>query len=586
MSEQSQSIYKEFGRERKKLQEEGRIPQWYTTAGWQMFKEKYATDKYPDVRSAFERIAKQASIRIPENEKIQKSWEEKFFKLMWNGWLAPSTPVFANMGYYDDDGNIKGCSVSCSGGYIADSVYGFYEAQKEAALLSKNGFGTSGYLGGIRERGADIAGGGKASGVVPVFKDFVQVSRDISQGSTRRGAWAGYLEIDHNDFWELAQHILALPDDANIGWIVQNSFIESLDNGDEDALLRLQKALKLKMVTGKGYFFFVDKVNDLSPQWYKDRGLKVHASNLCTEITLASSSAEQGEGYDDLTFTCVLSSMNLSTRDEWKDTTAVFDATVFLDCVAQDFIEIGKGIRGLEAAVRFTEKGRALGLGTLGFHTYLQKKMIDFESFEAHQINIEIFNEINEESEQASRWMAEKWGEPEWCVGYGVRNTHRMAIAPNLSSALLCGSVSQGIEPVYKNAYVQGSAAGEIDRINPVLVKLMKERKVFNYKTIDDIIDNGGSVQHVDWLDDYEKSVFKTAFEISQFSIIRLAAARQRYIDQAQSINLFFSADAPEEYIAEVHQEAFKNPYIKSLYYIRSESGVKGSTGECLACEG
>lgn len=309
----------------------------------------------------------------------------------------------------------------------------------------------------------------------------------------------------------------------------------------------------------------------------------------CTEITLSSSSSEHAtSGEGNLTFTCVLSSMNLSKYDEWKDTTAIFDATVFLDCVAEDFIQTGKNIRGLESSVRFTEKSRALGLGALGFHTYLQQKGVDFESFDAHMINNEIFSNLNEESENASRWMAEKWGEPEWCVGYGVRNTHRMAIAPNLSSALLCGGVSQGIEPIYKNAYIQGSAAGEIDRINPALVKIMKERKVFNYKTVDDIINNyGGSVQHVDWLSDEEKAVFKTAFEINQSTIIRLAASRQRFIDQAQSINLFFSADADESYISRVHEEAFKNPHIKSLYYVRSESGVKGSTGEtCVACEG
>lgn len=290
MSEISQSIYKELGRERKKLQEEGRIPDWYTTGAYQMFKEKYASEKYPDVKSTFERIAKQASKWIPENEKSKEIWREKFFNLMWRGWLAPSTPVMSNMGYEDDNGNIKGCSVSCSGGYIADSVYSFYESQKEAALLSKNGFGTSGYLGGIRSRGETILGGGKASGVVPVFKDFVQLSRDISQGSTRRGAWAGYLEIDHNDFWELCNYVLANPDDANIGWIISNEFVAKLDSGDVDALERFQKAMKLKMITGKGYFFFVDKVNELSPQCYKDRGLKVHASNLCltgdTQITV------------------------------------------------------------------------------------------------------------------------------------------------------------------------------------------------------------------------------------------------------------------------------------------------------------
>lgn len=578
------SIYKSLGRERKALQEEGKIPEWFTSAAWQLFKEKYITAENPDIKSTFYRIARQAAKHAPDDKEV---WKEKFFQLLWRGWLAPSTPVLANMGLPK-----RGCPVSCSGGFVADSIYSFYESQKEAALLSKNGFGTSGYLGSIRHRGSVIAGGGLASGVLPIFKDFVQLSRDVSQGSTRRGAWAGYLEIDHGDFWELVNYVFANPDDANIGWIITDEFIERLDNGDKDAIDRYQKALKVKMVTGKGYFFFVDKVNRQNPQMYKDRGLKVRGSNLCSEITLFSSSSESGTGEDDLTFTCVLSSLNLAKYDEWKDTDAPFVATVFLDCVASEFIEIGKNIRGMESAVRFTEKSRALGLGTLGFHTYLQQKMIPFDSFDAHLINTEIFEHISKESESASRWLAEKLGEPEWCVGYGVRNTHRMAIAPNLSSALICGGVSQGIEPFYKNAYIQATAGGEVERINPVLVNIMKEKKVFNHDTVLDIIENGGSVQHVDWLDNHQKQVFKTSFEIDQEAIIRLSSVRQRYIDQAQSINLFFDSEVPEEYISKIHKMAFKDKYIKSLYYIRSESGVRGSNGKseiedaCPACSG
>ena len=470
-----------------------------------------------------------------------------------------------------------GCPVSCSGGFVADSVYAFYDAQKEAAVLSKNGFGTSGYLGGIRPRGSKIVGiKGAASGVLPVFKDFVQMSRDISQGSQRRGAWAGYIEIDHDDFYELVNYISKNPDDANIGWNISNKFIERLDAGDKDAIERYQKALKLKMISGKGYFEFIDKVNDQNPKMYKDRNLTVKASNLCSEIQLFSD--------EDHTFSCVLSSMNASLYDEWKDTDAVFDATVFLDCVNSDLIEIGKKTQGMEKVVRFATKSRALGLGMLGFHTYLQEHMIPFESMDAYYKNIEIFQHLNNETLRASQWMAKEFGEPIWCKGYGLRNTHRIAIAPNLSSALICGSVSQGIEPIYKNAYVQNTAAGKMDRVNPTLLMLMKDKDIYNDETVKNIINNNGSVQHVDWLDDHEKSVFKTAFEIDQKQIIRLASARQRYIDQAQSINLFFSADEDESYISEVHKLAFKDPYIKSLYYIRSESGVNVSKDECIAC--
>ena len=563
------SIYDELGEERRQLQSEGKLPEWVTTPAYQMLKENYLSKEYPDLKSVYTRVASHAA-RYTSNQVL---WENKFFNLLWNGYLAASTPVLSNMG------TGIGCPVSCSGGFIEDSVYSFYGAQQEAAVLSKNGFGTSGYLGSIRPRGARIAGiKGAASGVLPVFKDFVQMSRDISQGSQRRGAWAGYIEIDHNDFYEIVNYINKNPDDANIGWNISDDFIARLEAGDKDAIERYQKALKLKMVTGKGYFFFVDRVNKQNPSMYKDRNLTVKASNLCTEITLFSD--------EEHTFSCVLSSMNASLYDEWKDTDAVFDATVFLDCVNQDLIEIGRNVPGMEKVVRFAEKSRALGLGLLGFHTYLQDHMIAFESMEAYFKNGEIFQHLDSESKRASEWMAQEFGAPLWCNGYGVRNTHRIAIAPNLSSALICGSVSQGIEPIYKNAYVQNTSAGKMERVNPSLLKVMKEKDVYSTETIKDIISNNGSVQHVDWLNEDEKAVFKTAFEIDQKQIIRLASGRQRYIDQAQSINLFFSADENEEYISEVHKMAFLDPYIKSLYYIRSESGVNVSKGECTSCHG
>lgn len=563
------SIYDELSEERKLLQEQGKLPKWVTTPAWQMLKEKYLTDQYPDLESVYTRIANHAATYTDDAE----TWSKKFFELLWNGWLAASTPVLSNMG------TGFGCPVSCSGGYVEDSVPGFYDAQKEAAVLSKNGFGTSGYLGDIRPRGAKITGmKGGASGILPVFKDFVQMSRDISQGSQRRGAWAGYMSIEHPDFYEIVNYIQKNPDDANIGWNIHDSFIDRLNAGDQDAITRYQKALKLKMITGKGYFFFADKVNRLNPKMYNDRGLDVKASNLCTEITLHSS--------EEYTFSCVLSSMNCSLYDEWKDTDAVFNATVFLDCVNQDLIEIGKKDPDMSKVVRFAESSRALGLGLLGFHTYLQDNMIPFESMDAFYKNLEIFKHLHDESLRASMWMADRWGEPEWCKGYGVRNTHRIAIAPNLSSALICGSVSQGIEAIYKNAYVQNTAAGKMDRVNSSLLKVMKERNVYSPTIVKDIIANNGSVQHVEWLDGWEKAVFKTAFEIDQTHIIRLASSRQKYIDQAQSINLFFSADESEEYISEVHKMAFLDPWIKSLYYIRSENGVNVTKEACVACHG
>jgi ribonucleoside-diphosphate reductase alpha chain len=266
------SIYEELGEERKLLQEQGLLPNWCTTAAWQMLKGSYLTPSHPDLKSVYTRVASHAASYTSN----PAEWETKFFNLLWNGWLAASTPVLSNMG------TGFGCPVSCSGGVVGDSIFSFYNSQTEAAILSKNGFGTSSYLGGIRPRGSKISGiKGSASGVLPVFKDYVQMSRDVSQGSQRRGAWAGYIEIDHPDFFELVNYINKQPDDANIGWNVTDAFIARLEAGDPDAIERYQKALKLKMITGKGYFEFIDKVNRQNPQMYKDLGLTVKASNLC-----------------------------------------------------------------------------------------------------------------------------------------------------------------------------------------------------------------------------------------------------------------------------------------------------------------
>lgn len=571
-SSMTTNLYKALSEKRKQLQQEDLVPQWYSTAAYQLFSQKYEYETHGrSVRGQFERIAKTAAKHL-KGTKWENIAEQKFFDLMWNGWLSPSTPVLANMG------TNRGLPVSCSGGYVHDSINGFYTSRHEVAMLTKNGFGTSSYLGSIRPRGSDISVGGKASGVVPVFKGFVQDMRDVAQGTARRGAWAGYLEIDHGDFDELVDHITAEPDDANVGWIITNAFLERLKSGDEEAIRRYQKAMKFKMVTGKGYFFFPDKVNAKRPQAYLNHNLFVKASNLCSEITLFSD--------EDHTFTCVLSSAVVARWDEFAETDAIYWMTIFLDCVASEFIERAQHIPGLEKAVRFTRKGRALGLGQMGFHTLLQSKMIPFESFEAHMLSQSIAARIWEESERASKDMAVELGEPEWCVGTGLRNTHRIAIAPTKSTAVLNSGVSEGINPDPAMTYTQLTAAGEVDRINPILLDIMKQRGVYNKKNIADISDKKGSVQHVTWLTPEEKEVFKTAFEINQKSILRLASARSRYIDQWQSLNLFFSADEDPAWISEVHQEAFEDPNILALYYVYSMTGVQGSKDECVACGG
>jgi len=564
------NIYKELSEERKRLQAEGLVPEWYSTGGYQMFKEKYEYQtEGRSVRGQFERIAKTAAKHLI-GTRYEKEAESNFFNLLWNGWLSPSTPVLANMG------TNRGMPVSCSGTVVEDSVDGFYSNLREVALLTKYGFGTASDLSHIRPRGSKISVGGKASGVMPVIKEHVQAMRSIAQGTARRGAWACYLDIEHGDFREVVEHILAEPDALNVGWTIKQSFIDRLNSGEKEAIERYQKALKVKMVTGKGYFFFVDKANAKRPAMYVDKGLFINNSQLCSEIMLFNDNEH--------TYTCVLSSMNVSKYDDWKDTAAVYWATIFLDCVASEFIERAKTVHGLEKAVRFTEKSRALGLGQAGICTLFQQKMLPFESFEAHMLSQEVAATIWKETQKATKDMASELGEPEWCKGYDVRNTHLIAIAPTKSTALLIGGISEGINPDPAMSYTQMTSAGEVDRTNPVLLDLMKKKGVYSKKHIQEITDAQGSVQGVSWLTPEEKEVFKTAFEINQKAVLRLASARSRYIDQWQSLNLFFSADEDPSWIAEVHQEAFVDPNILALYYVYTQAGVQASKGECESC--
>lgn len=875
----SDNLYRKLSEERKQLQEQGLVPQWYTTGGYQLFKEKYDYQtEGRSVKGQFERIAKTAAKHL-KGTKFESQAEEKFFELFWKGWLSPSTPVLANMG------TTRGMPVSCSGTIVEDSIDGFYSNLHEIAMLTKNGFGTASDFSHIRPRGSKIANGGKANGVIPVIKEHVQCMRSVTQGTARRGAWAVYLKIDHGDFDELIDLIQAEPDDLNVGWTITNEFLDGLNKGNPENIRRFQRAMKTKLITGKGYFFFVDKANEKRPQMYKDLGLTINNSQLCVapetliltdmgyqqivdledesvnvwngetfstvtvrktgenqklltvktnsgfeldctpyhkfyvytrnpnsgnvkiiekrthellpgdkllkcnfpiiegtetleyaydnglfsaegcytdqgkrlylyhekrklkqylsdiyrswtvqndinreyshsnllrekffvptgnftvkskmewfaglcdgDATIARCGKTQGLqlastnknflleiqmmlqttgvsskvtlmheagwlhigqtgicvlkelGFNpkrllitdhvpnrecsqyvkvteivdngriddtycftepirgmgvfnglltgqcseitlfndkDHTYSCVLSSMNAAKYNEWKETDAAFWALIFLDCVASEFIEKAKDIPGLEKTVRFTEKSRALGLGLAGLHTLFMQEGLAFESFGAHMLSQEIQAKLWDDSLKASQELAIELGEPEWCKGYGVRNSHRLAIAPTKSTALIMGGISEGINPSPAMCYTQLTAAGEVERIDAVLLQLMKDKGVYNKKNIQQIIDKQGSVQHVDWLNDEEKTIFKTAFEINQKSVIRMASARSKYLDQWQSLNLFFSAEEDPAWIAEVHQEAFNDPNILALYYIHSQAGVQAAKGECESC--
>ena len=559
------SIYNKLREERKRLLEFGLIPEWYSTAGWQLFKERYLYQAN-NPREQYERIASTLATHTPD----PGLYKDKFFQILWNGWLSPSTPVLSNIG------TTRGLPVSCAGSYIGDSIDAVYQGLHETAALTKAGFGTASYLGDIRPRGADISVGGKSSGVLPVLESYRQAMSYVAQGTARRGSWAGYLPIDHGDFMEVCEDLNHNPDGNNIGWCISDEFLVRLEHKDEDAIARYQMAMTTKMITGKGYFFFPDKANAKRPEWYVERGLDIKAPQLCAEIMLHSS--------DEYTYTCVLSSMNVAKYDEWKDTDAVFIATIFLDAVCQEFLERGKNIPGLGKAIDFTKKSRALGLGVCGLHTLFQKKRLVFGEFESVMLNREIFKHLDAESRRASKWLADTWGTPEWMEGHGMANTHRIAVAPTKSTALIMGGVSEGINPDTAMVYTQRTAGGEVERISPELLSLLKEKGLNSRKYIEEVRDAMGSVQNVEWLDDNEKAIFRTAFEIPQMAVLQLASQRSEFIDQWQSLNLFFAAEEQEEYINEVHKAAFKDPNILALYYVYSRAGVQASKDECLAC--
>lgn len=566
MSKPVSAHWESLSTARKQAQASGTYPPWYITQGFQMFEAKYGVKDEGGVKGRHRVIAHTlAKYMVGEEAK----WEAIFFDILWKGYLSPATPALANTG------TSRGMNVSCSGQYVGDDVASFYDGLKELALLSKNGFGTSAVFSDIRPRGAPISRGGVASGPVPVMEDYFTCASKISQGGNRRGAVAAYLDIEHPDWDEALDSLMANPDGKNYGWIIRDDFTEKLKNADVEAHRKFTRALYVKLVTGKGYFFFIDKANRHRPDMYKDLGLDIKATNLCTEIMLHSS--------EDYTYSCILASMNLAKWDEFKDTDAIFNSTVFLDCLAQDFINNSEGVEGLERVREFTIKGRAIGLGAMGFHTYLQYKRIPYGTLEAQFLSSEMAKKINEEALRASKWLAEKFGEPEWCKGYGVRNTHRTAYAPTKSTALLMGGVSESWSPDPGMVFEMSSAVGELRRIPPAFYELMVSKGKYTPEVIKDIINHSGSVQHLDWLTPEEKQVFLTAYEIDQFAILRQASQRQKYTCQGQSLNFFVADEGSEDMIADLMTAAFLDENILSQYYFYSKSGVIVPE-ECLSC--
>lgn len=574
--------YERLSHQRKALQKEGLAPDWMTTAGYQLLTENNYLNTAETPRDMYYRIAARAAelTTFPLPSYLgEVDWHSAYFNVLWNGWVSPSTPVLTNMG------NDRGHPIACSGTYLGDSIRSFYQARMEIAQLTQRGYGTSWCLDPVRHRGAAISKGGTANGIMQPAAGVVQDMKEISQG-TRRGSVGQYLNPLHQDFDELCDQLIADDKDWNIGWNITDEFTELFHKDPDRADFIWKKMLRTKMIKGKGYFYFLDKVNRARPQMYKDRGFFVRHSNLCAEIALMSDK--------DHSFTCVLSSMNIAKYDEWKDTYAIQIATFFLDAVISDMLIKAKQEPGFERIVAFTEKSRAIGLGILGESTYFQMKNWVFGDFQSIQFNQMLIKLLDRESLTASRLLAKEVGEPEWMVGYGERFSHRIALPPTKSTAVIMGGISEGISPVYANVYEQDTAGGTIYRINPVLLELMKERGQYSAEVMSRISESQGSVQGEEWLTDHEKNVFKTAFEINQESILLMGSHRQRIMvegggGQGQSLNMYITKEEPEEEISRLHNIAIEDPWIQSLYYIYSlneDSVYKVNKSECSACEG
>ena len=552
-------------------------------------------------KDAYWRVATRVAMRL---EKPQLA--TKFFDYIWKGWLNLATPVLSNTG------TDRGLPISCFGIDVADSIYDIGSKNLELMLLAKHGGGVGIGINQIRPAGAIIAGNGTSDGVVPFAKIYDSTILATNQGSVRRGAASVNLNIDHQDFEEWLE-IREPKGDVNRQSlnlhqcaVVGDKFMRKLEQGEPDARRKWGKLLQKRKATGEPYIMYKGNINKANPEMYKKNGLKVHMTNICSEITLHTD--------ENHSFVCCLSSVNLSKYNEWRDTDLVYTATWFLDGVLSEFIQKAKNMRGFENSVASAEKGRALGLGVLGWHTYLQQNGIPFEGMEAQFETRKIFSQLKIESDRASRDLASEYGEPLWCRESGFRNTHLRAVAPTVSNSKLAGNVSAGIEPWAANVFTEQTAKGTFIRKNNELVKVLRKAGINNKDTWDKIMEDGGSVQGIKELDKWcylagkmvlckevtngdrdkvypVKDVFRTFKEINQMDLVKQAGVRQQYIDQGVSLNLAFPSIASPKWINQVTMEAWKQG-IKTLYYMRTESVLRGDIAtravdpDCVACDG
>ena len=528
-------------------------------------------------KKAYRRVAHAVAMRLNRPD-----LENKFFKYIWNGWIGLASPVLSNTG------TDRGLPISCFGIDTPDSIRGIGLTNAELMRLTSYGGGVGISLSRIRGRGANITGNGRSEGVVPWAKIYDSTIIATNQGSVRRGAASVNLDISHPDIKEFLQ-IRRPKGDPNRQClnlhqcvVVDDAFMKRLNDRDSEAMSLWLEILKSRVETGEPYIMFKDNVNKDNPLAYRMNNLDVSMTNICTEITLHTD--------EEHSFICCLSSLNLAKYDEWKDTDVVETAIYFLDGVMEEFIQKTNGKESMIRSHRHAKKGRALGLGVMGWHTFLQQKNLPFNSIASTAWTHTIFSQIKTQAEAASRKMAMEYGEPIWCKGTGMRNTHLLAIAPTVSNSRI-SNCSAGIEPQPANVYVFNGAKGTFIVKNPELEKVLEAKGHNVSKVWDQIMADNGSVQNLsnDILSEDEKEVFLTFPEINQLGLVQQAAARQRYIDQTQSLNVSFDPTDSPKWINQVHMEAWKLG-IKTLYYLRTDSVIKGDLGsrtvDCVSCDG
>lgn len=552
---------------RKRHIREGVCPPWYTTGGYQLFYDKYSYNG-ETIKHRFSTVAKTMAKHAPgtypewweTNPYTQGcTWEEVFFKTLWDGFISPSTPMLANAGLRK-----RGTTVSCAGGVVENNLYDRYNFLTEAAILTKHSHGTSYSIDEWPAEGDPIRGG-LSKGIMPLVRDIINVMEEVAQGS-RRGSCAYSLRPQHGDFDKVADFLYERTESNNVGWLIDDEFVDLMLKEDPEALRKFGKIMGIKMPRGKGYFSFIDKMNRKLAKAFKRRGLKARASNLCQETNLIASA--------DYTFSCVILNYNLELYRSWPEH-LVFIGQVMSDCNISEYLETMEEMTPQDRAAmakiyKFTKDFRALGSGVLGFHTLLQRERMSVSSFDAMLLNDEIFRGIREQADAANGWLAEVLGEPEGCVGLGQRNATMLMLPPTKSTAELMAGASEGIGLDVGMCFVKQSAGGDFFRVNKVLLELIKERGLDFDQCVKDMNARKGSVQHVTWLTDEEKAVFRTAFEIPMEDHLRLCSQRQKYLDQGQSINLYFTSNDSPEYIGKIHRIAFEDEEILSLYYIYS----------------